>query len=168
MGHTHLQAGQYGKSINYYKEAAKLASELGCETRAVDANIRLGSALSYSGDFESAEKYLLEAIRLAKSLNNQCLEKEAQTHLGHVYYKCGKLDAAVKSYLEALKLPQDLGDRKHSSTLANSLEQMKQFENVKMREETESGNYYTCITLICANKTLIFGEAFLPWITGLD
>jgi tetratricopeptide (TPR) repeat protein len=111
----------------------KLASQLGCKTREVNASIGLGSAFSYIGNFESSEEYFLKAITVAKQLKHKFIERVALTNLGHVQYKRYQFDAAVKSYLKAQEIFHDLGDRKEEANaclmLGDTFQQLKQHGN---------------------------------------
>jgi tetratricopeptide (TPR) repeat protein len=117
VGYNHLEAGQYEESIEYYNEVIKLASQLGDkkQTLTLNAYLGLGSAFSYSDDFDSSRKHLLKALTVAQQIHDKVLQKEAYKKLGYVYYKSCKFDAGIKSYLKVQEISHDLGERKEEA-----------------------------------------------------
>ena len=117
VGYNHLEAGQYEESIEYYNEVIKLASQLGDkkQTLTLNAYLGLGSAFSYSDDFDSSRKHLLKALTVAQQIDDKVLQKEAYKKLGYVYYKSCKFDACIKSYLKVQEISHDLGERKEEA-----------------------------------------------------
>ena len=133
LGFNHLQAGEYKESIKYYKEAVKLASELGCKSRHVNADIGLGSAYSYIGDIESSKERFFNALAVAEELSDNRLKKEAYTNLATAYYKSSKFDAAVESYLKAQDLSREVDEKAEQANvnlmLGHSFRHLKQYNS---------------------------------------
>ncbi len=126
LGYRNLQAGQYQESIKHYNEAVKRASQLGDQKSKINAYLGLGSAFSYTGEFE------VKVLTVAKQLLDKASQKEAYTSLGYVYCKSCMFDAAVKSYLKVQEISHDLGDRKEEANvclmLGDTFQELKQHE----------------------------------------
>jgi tetratricopeptide (TPR) repeat protein len=142
LGYNHLQAGMYKESIEYHKEVIKLASQLGDKKRSLTLNayLGLGSAFSYTDDFEFSRKYFLKALTVAEQMNDKALQKEAYTNLGYVYYQSCMFDAAVESYLKVQEISHDLGDRKEEANaclmLGDTFQELKRHKKATESYQT--------------------------------
>ena len=121
LGDNHYQAGQYQKSIAYYKQALELASQCGDIKRKIKAHFGLGNAFSHTGDLESSREYFLKAVTATQQINDKGLRKEAYANLRYAYYKSSMLEAAIKSYREVQNIA-------HALLLGDIFQELKKYE----------------------------------------
>ncbi|CAB4038342.1 tetratricopeptide repeat, partial [Paramuricea clavata] len=115
LGYNHLQAGQYQESIEYYNEVVKLASQLGCKTREVNATLNPQKIVSLT------QLSNLKAKEISHDLGDKKEETNACLMLGDTFELLKQYGNAAESYQKALNISKELKDKEVQANAVQKL-----------------------------------------------
>ena len=98
QGNGYLQKSDLTKALEFYFEAANLASLRDLKDESAKINIAIGDAYSKMGNFDTSLKYYREGMKLLKKNNDSITLAIAQLNLGDGYYIQKELDSALYYY----------------------------------------------------------------------
>lgn len=117
---------RYDVASKHYREALRIAEEIGDSQRVIQVRIKLGylaiaqgKAAKGEGNFEEAEQQYQAALVIAEQIDDADLQREALKHLCYLWdeqgesaHEQGNYEEAKRLYQEALKIADEVSDRK--------------------------------------------------------
>ncbi|KAG5684679.1 hypothetical protein PVAND_013896 [Polypedilum vanderplanki] len=168
LGNYYASEALYVKSLNEFKEEAKIYEKLKSKIDYARANRMIGEVLMLQGSFKDALKHEELYLKLAKEENNLLEIQRAYATIGRCYlliggeaddYNNGKEDfkSAEKAFLKSLLISKDLGKSVSKYELADM--QSRLYLNLGVTKEheiklEEATNYYKTALKISTSNDL--------------
>jgi tetratricopeptide (TPR) repeat protein len=110
----------FGKGMNYAKQALSLCKKLGYLKEEAQSNYNIGVFYLLQGQLNESVIFLRQAEELAQKTGNKKGEANAISLIGGIYFQNEQYDEALKLRLKALKIQDDIKDNvSRSSTVLN-------------------------------------------------
>ena len=121
LGLAYRDLGETRKAIEYYKQALKIAKEIGDRQNEGIWLGNLGSAYSDLGETRKAIEYYEQALKIAKEIGDRRREGIWLGNLGSAYSDLGETRKAIEYYEQALKIAKEIEDRKEEGNRPGNL-----------------------------------------------
>ncbi len=114
----------YSKSINYWKEALKLANKLKDRQQMGDIHHQIGYSYYKQGEFDSALLEYNNAISVYQFIKNKQEVARVYNDIGLIYKTLGRYEQAVENFMKGLALFDEIDDEEGSAMISNNLGQV--------------------------------------------
>jgi len=102
MGSLNVDAGRPGRAIRYYRQAVRIASNIGASAQEIRSRRALALVLYHRGRKREARVELDHAIQLANGLDERQIESQVRADLGAMLIQDGALDDGIDALEAAL------------------------------------------------------------------
>jgi class 3 adenylate cyclase/tetratricopeptide (TPR) repeat protein len=114
-------AGASGPALRLCRRALAVAEAAGAAVERAHAYIRLGIALSHTGDHVHAVDFLQRGVELCRDLGDVRWQADGMNNLGAVLFRLGRLDDAAAAYQAARDLWRSSDDADRTAQAAINL-----------------------------------------------
>ncbi|MFX0557118.1 tetratricopeptide repeat-containing sensor histidine kinase [Maribacter sp. CXY002] len=110
LGTYYSDKGKYDTAIKNYKNASKIADEIGNSTLKLSNINNIAGEYGYMGDYALALKYYLQGIELAENVNAKIMLSIITENIANLYISQKDYTQAMIFYTKVKSLNEEIGD----------------------------------------------------------
>jgi CHAT domain-containing protein/tetratricopeptide (TPR) repeat protein len=115
LGDAHLQLGEPGPGLERFREALRLAEEIGSDRWQAFSLRNMARATGLLGEPKQSLSYLQRALVCQESVGDSKLEASILSEMGEAHHQMGDFERAREYFGRALELDRASGARLHES-----------------------------------------------------
>jgi len=130
------------KSLDYAKQALRIAEEINFQKGIGDAYNRMGNSYYFLDNYEKSMEYFMKSLDIREKINDLEGIAKSYNNIGTIYLRLNNYEKTLEHFNKAIKLHNDLGNKKIIPYIINNLGVL-----YEQNEEYEKAFEYYSMTL---------------------